>query len=138
MAGQLRTAQTIATPTPLMQIRVNVPTRQLPTPREGCFRDDRQAQRRLEVLHRVEARLRAIRREVDEQQQRSGDWSSSTGRRTRESMSPGGAIPDVLGDSTIRGVATQTETVFVVETQAPSVVGVGSEDSNGNDDGMDR
>jgi len=118
MAAQLRTAQTIATPTPLMEIRVNLPPRQPRPMRAERLQDGRRVRRRLEVLHQVEARLRAIRREVDEQQQRNGDWSSSTGRRTRESMSPGGMIPDVMGDSTIRGVATQTEAVFVMENHA--------------------
>jgi len=94
MAYQLRVEQTVATLTPLMQIRVNVPTRQLPTPREGRFQDDRQAQRRLEVLHRIEARLRAIRREVEERQR----------YEVARDM-----VQDVLGDDLVRTIETQTE-----------------------------
>jgi len=114
MAGQLRTAQTVTTPKPLMQIRVNVPTRQLPAPREGRFHNDRQAQRRLEVLHRVDARLRAIRREVEERQ--------------RYEMARD-MVQDVLGAESVRTTETQTETPTRTEDIVTHHI-----DSEGDDD----
>jgi len=133
MAAQLRAEQTIATPTPLMQVRFGVPclpayqSQGLGPSEVQQARWDRRIRRRREVLRQVETRLRAIRQEVDEEQRQDTNRSTSTGYHTRAPMSSRETIPDVLGDSTMRGVATQTASVFVVEDSEPSVIENGSE-----------
>jgi len=132
VAEKLRAAQTVATPTPLMDVRLTTPPRPSQASRMGIALENRRLRQRLEVLHRIDIRLRIARREVDAQQRRTtgqGMRQPIQHQQTQESPTRQEA-PDVLDHVPLRTAETQTEMSDVTEEPLTYVT-----DSKGDDGG---
>jgi len=126
MAAQLRAEQTLATPTPLMQVRIDIPRQQSYASRGVGSREARRARQRRNVLRHVEAGLRTLRRDVDEQQRRGLSSLYQHG----EGGASGQTRPDIVNEYSARSAGTQTELLNVAEQSLTDVT-----DSEGDDGG---
>jgi len=130
MAEHHRGEWTIASPVPLMDIRVIT---QPSASRVGTTVGmDQPGRQRSEVLRQIETRLRSIRREVDDQQRREGTQATrSLIRRRRQRHRQ----PDVVVHPAACSAETQTEVVNG-EGQPIMVGTVGSDDDHSSNSDM--
>jgi len=130
MAEHHRGEWTIASPVPLMDIRVT--TRPSASRVGATVGMDSAGRQRPEVLRQIETRLRSIRREVDDQRRREGAQATRSLIRHRRQRR---RQPDVVVHPAACSAETQTEGVNG-EGQLVMVGTIGSDDDRSSDGDM--